>query len=213
MKQGTESLAGFGSQLRIAIVGIDGRVQQWATSRHQPGTSVAKVPHDLFETINGIRDLLCSFEARVHCNLPSVVEGVSRKFFFALKVPVNPAFFQTSGSHEIGKCSAVVSFLIEDWRCLTNDLLPRLLAFAHVPLPVKLIQRPSGRGFRTVPRLDEAERPLDAFRNYRRFYCMKTTLGTVRSHIPQEIFYVMVNVDPIFTPATPWRRVPEALAG
>src|ERR1700675_5174313 len=114
IKQGTESLAGFGSQLGIAIVGIDGRVQQRATSRHQPGAPVAKVPHDLVETINSIRDLLCSFEARVHCNLPSVVEGVSRKFFFALKVPVNPAFFQTSGSHEIRKCSAVVSFSIED---------------------------------------------------------------------------------------------------
>ena len=61
-----------------------------------------------------------------------MVEGLSCELFFALKVPVNPAFFETGGSHEIGKCSAVVSFLIEDWRCLTNDLLPSLLAFAHV---------------------------------------------------------------------------------
>src|ERR1700675_4502120 len=135
IKQGTESLAGFGAQLRIAIVGIDGRVQQRAAARHQPAAPVAKVPHDLFETINGIRDLLCSFEARIHCNFPSVVEGVSRKLFFALKVSVNPTLFQTSGSHEIGKCSAIVSFLIEDWRCLTNDVLPRLLAFAHVATP------------------------------------------------------------------------------
>src|ERR1700692_4873183 len=132
IKQGTESLAGFGSQLGIAIVGIDGRVQQRAASRHQPGAPVAKVPHDLFETINGIRDLLCSFEARIHRNFPSVVEGVSRKLFFALKVPVNPAFFETRSPHEVGKCSAVISFLIEDWRCLTNDVLPCLLAFAHV---------------------------------------------------------------------------------
>jgi hypothetical protein len=35
IKQGTESLAGFGSQPRIAIVGIDGRVQQRAASRNQ----------------------------------------------------------------------------------------------------------------------------------------------------------------------------------
>jgi|SRR5580692_1515913 hypothetical protein len=35
IKQGTESLAGFGSQARIAIVGIDGRVQQRAASRNQ----------------------------------------------------------------------------------------------------------------------------------------------------------------------------------
>jgi hypothetical protein len=88
----------------------------------------------LFETIDGIRDLLCSLEARIHCNFPGVVEGVSRKLFFALKVPVYSAFFETSGSHEIGKCSAGVAFLIEDWRCLTNDLLSRLLAFAHVHL-------------------------------------------------------------------------------
>jgi hypothetical protein len=92
IKQGTEGLAGLGSQLGIAIVGIDGRVQQGATSRHQPCTSVAKVPHDLLETINGIRDLLCSFEARIHCNSPSVVEGVSRKLLFALKVPVDTPF-------------------------------------------------------------------------------------------------------------------------
>src|ERR1700730_2645153 len=110
IKQGTESLAGFGSQLRIAIVGIDGRVQQRAASRHQPGAPVAKVPHDLFETINGIRDPLCSSEARIHCNFPSVVEGVSRKLFFALKVPVNPAFFQVATLREVD--SATVRSLI-----------------------------------------------------------------------------------------------------
>src|SRR5437773_3950699 len=85
----TEGLPGFRSQLRIAIVGIYGGVQQRAASRHQACTSVAKVPHDLFETINGIRDLLCSFEARIQCNFPCVVERVSRKLFFALKVSVN----------------------------------------------------------------------------------------------------------------------------
>jgi hypothetical protein len=37
--------------------------------------AVAKVPHDLFETINGIPDL----EARVHRNFPSVVKSVFRK--------------------------------------------------------------------------------------------------------------------------------------
>src|SRR4029077_7136337 len=134
IKQGTESLTGFGSQLGIAIVGIDGRVQQRAASGHQPCAPVAKVAHDLFETINGIRDLLCSFEARIHCNSPSVVEGVSRKLLFALKVPVDSAFFETSGSLEIGEVGAVISFLIEDRRRLPNDLLPRLVAFAHVLL-------------------------------------------------------------------------------
>src|SRR6266853_956422 len=124
IKVGIESLAGFGSQLKIAIVGIDCRVQQRAASWHQPGAPVAKVPHDLFETINAIRDILCSFEARIHCNFPSVVEGVSRRFFFALKVPVNPAFFETGGSHEVGKCSAAIPFPIEDWGRFANDFLP-----------------------------------------------------------------------------------------
>jgi hypothetical protein len=43
----------------------------------------------------------------------------ARDLFFALKVPVDPAFFETGGSHEIGKRSALVHFLIEDSRCLT----------------------------------------------------------------------------------------------
>src|SRR5260370_8184772 len=82
------------SELRIAIVGIDGRVQQRASSWHQPGAPVPKVPDDLFQAVNGIRDLLRSFEARIHCDFPSMVEGFSRKLFLASKVPVAPAFFQ-----------------------------------------------------------------------------------------------------------------------
>ena len=31
-------------------------------------------------------------------------------YFFTLKVSVNPAFFQTSGSHEIGKCGTAIAF-------------------------------------------------------------------------------------------------------
>src|ERR1700722_14138221 len=164
IKQGTESLAGFGSQLRIAIVGIDGRVQQRTASRHQPGAPVAKVPHDLFEAVNGIRDLLSSFEARIHCNFPSVVEGVSRKLFFALKVPVNAAFFEACSSHEIGKGSALVSFLVKDWRCLTNDLLPRLLAFTHVPLLLSNTKSPIIRSLTALYNpLDETDRSQVVF--------------------------------------------------
>ena len=84
-------MAGFGSQLRIAIVGIDGGVQQRASSRHQPTASVPKVPHDLFQAVNRIRDLLCSFEARLHGDFPSVVEGIAGQLLFALKVTVDPA--------------------------------------------------------------------------------------------------------------------------
>src|SRR5271157_402609 len=93
IKPRTESSPSFRSQLRITIVGVDGRVQQRAPSRHQRRASVAKVPNDLLQTVNSIWDLLCSFEARIHCDFPSVVEGVCRKRLFALKVPVDSAFF------------------------------------------------------------------------------------------------------------------------
>jgi hypothetical protein len=73
IKPRTESLAGFRPQLWIAIVGIDGRIQQRAASRHQPGAPVPKVPHDLFEAINRIRNLLCAFEA----SNPSAVAAIT----------------------------------------------------------------------------------------------------------------------------------------
>src|SRR5580700_8724408 len=93
IKPRAESLASFRSQLWIAVVAIDGRVQQRAASRHQSGAPVPKVPHNLFEAVNGIRNLLYSPKASIHRDLPRVVEGVCGKLFFALKVPVNPAFF------------------------------------------------------------------------------------------------------------------------
>src|SRR5216684_4157325 len=49
----TERPPSLRSQLRIAIVGIDGRVQQRASSRHQPSAADPKVPDDLFQAING----------------------------------------------------------------------------------------------------------------------------------------------------------------
>src|ERR1700692_4653111 len=93
VKPRTESLASFRSQLWIAVVTIDGRVQQRAATWNQPGAPVSKVPHDLFEAVNRIRNLLCAFEARINCDLPSVVEGVSRKLLLAPKMPVDSALF------------------------------------------------------------------------------------------------------------------------
>jgi hypothetical protein len=93
IKPRTEGLPGFRSQQRrIAIVGIYGGVQQRAPSRHQPTASVPKVPHDLFQAVNRVQDLVSSFEARIHGDFPSVVEGIARELLVALKVTVDPAF-------------------------------------------------------------------------------------------------------------------------
>ena len=94
--------------------------------------AVSKVPYDLFQTFDRIRNFLSSFETRIHCDLPSVVEGIPCEFLFALKVTVDPAFLKPRRSHEIGQSSSVVSFLIKDRRRFTNDFLAGLLTLAHV---------------------------------------------------------------------------------
>src|SRR5438046_404379 len=71
----TESPPSFRSQVRIAIVGIDGRVQQGASPWHQPGAPVPKVPDEQLQALNGVRDLLSSLETRIQGDLPGVVEG------------------------------------------------------------------------------------------------------------------------------------------
>src|ERR1700676_1016743 len=141
----TKGLPGFSSQPRIAIVGIDSRVQQRASSRYHTGAPVTKIPDDLLQPIHGIRNLLRPFEARIHCEFPSMVEGFSRKLLLAPKVPVDSAFFQARGLHEVGQGSAVIPFLIEEWSRLTNDFTPGLLAFAHVGTPGEALQQPYGR--------------------------------------------------------------------
>ena len=62
VKPRTESLASFRSQLWIAVVTIDGRVQQREASWNQPGTPVSKVPHDLLEAVNRIS--ICSVPSK-----------------------------------------------------------------------------------------------------------------------------------------------------
>src|SRR5215469_726557 len=131
----TKSLPSLRAQLRIAIVGIYRCVQQWAAARHQPLAPVSKVPHDLLQPVDSVRDLGCSFEARIHCELPSVVEGLGRKSLLAIKVPVDSTFFQACRLHEIGQRGTVISSLIEDCCRLANNFLPGLLAFAHVGTP------------------------------------------------------------------------------
>ena len=93
IKPRTESSPRLRSQLRIAIVGIDGRVHQRTASWQQPSAPVPKVLHVLYQAINRIWDLLSSFEARIHCEIPSVVEGVSRKLLFAFKMSIDAALF------------------------------------------------------------------------------------------------------------------------
>jgi len=40
----------------------------------------------LLQAVDRIRDLLCSFEARLHGDFPSVVEGIAGELLFALKM-------------------------------------------------------------------------------------------------------------------------------
>src|SRR5262249_50207362 len=102
IKPRTEGLPGLRSQLSIAIVVIDGGVQQRAPSRHQPISPVPKVPYDLFQAVNSVRDLVCSLKSRLHSDFPSVVECIARELLFALKVTIDPAFLQPGRTHEIG---------------------------------------------------------------------------------------------------------------
>jgi hypothetical protein len=75
------------------MVGVDRRVQQRTTSWHQPSAPVPKVPPTCIRRSTVFGDLLSSFEAPIHWAFPGVVEGVSRELLFALKVPVDSAFF------------------------------------------------------------------------------------------------------------------------
>src|ERR1700730_14473419 len=97
------------------------------SSGHPPGTSPVrrsrKVPHDLLQAVNRIRDLLCSFDSRIHGDFPTVVESISSKLLLALKVSVDSALFEPCRSHQIGEGGAVTPFLIEDRSRLTNDVL------------------------------------------------------------------------------------------
>src|SRR3989442_12706973 len=64
IKPRTEGLPGFRSQLRIAIVGIYGGVEQRGPSRHQPTAAVPKVSHDFVQTGNRIPEPPRSFRER-----------------------------------------------------------------------------------------------------------------------------------------------------
>src|SRR5260370_5076016 len=124
-----------------------GCVEQREAARHQARAPVSKVPHDLLQPVDSVRDLVCSFEARIHCDLPSVVEGLGSKLLLAIKVPVNSTFLQPCRSHEVREGRAVIPFLIEDGSRLTDDFSPGLFTFPHVGTPIGGIQQPSGRSF------------------------------------------------------------------
>jgi hypothetical protein len=147
IQPGTKGLPSFRSQPRIAIIGIDSRVQQRASSWYHTGAPGTKIPDDLLQPIHGIGNLVRPFEARIHCELPGVLEGFSGKVLLAVKVPVNSTFLQPRRSHEVRQGCAVIPFLIENGSRLANYFLPRLLAFAHVGTPKEAIQRPYGHLF------------------------------------------------------------------
>lgn len=131
IKPRSESLPGLTAQLRIAIVGIDGRVQERAPSRDQPVALLLKIPQELEQTVHRIRDLVCSLETSIHYQFPGVFEGFFGELLFAIKMTVDSTFFEACRLHEIGEGSAVISSLIKERRCLANDFLSCLLAFSH----------------------------------------------------------------------------------
>jgi hypothetical protein len=126
-----EGVAGLVAKLTVAIIGFDRGVQKRASAWNQADPHFPKVPQKLTQTINGIRDIVRSCEARIHDKFPSMIEGFSSQFLLAVEMTINSALFEAGRLHEIGEGGALITLLIEKWRCSTNDFLTRLFAFTH----------------------------------------------------------------------------------
>ena len=107
------------------------RVQERAPSGDQARSPLPKVLQELQQAVRRIRDSVDPFEPGIHCQFPGVFEGFFGEFLFAIKVTVDPTFFEACRLHEGGEGSAVVTPLIKERRCLANDFLPSLCAFPH----------------------------------------------------------------------------------
>jgi hypothetical protein len=67
----------------------------------------------LAQTVNGIWNLLYSFETGVHSKLPSMLKSLSSQLLLAIEVPVDSAFFKPGRLHQIRHSGSLLSLLIE----------------------------------------------------------------------------------------------------
>src|SRR5579863_9278039 len=135
VQHGMKRVSRLAAQKLVSVVRLDSGIHQRTSAGHQPRAPIAEISHDLFEAIHGIRDLLRARQTRAYRQLPRIVEGFRSQLLLALEMPVDAAFLQASGLHQVRHGRALKSLLIEEWGRLANDFLPCLLALAHGGLP------------------------------------------------------------------------------
>ena len=120
----------------IAVVGVDGGVEDGAAAGQAgAGDEVGDV---LFEAVDVVGDGVEVAAAAGAGEVPGIVEGFSGELFLVLKVPVDAAFFEVGGGHDVGEGTALVAALIEERRGLLDDALPGCFAFSHGCRPTGL---------------------------------------------------------------------------
>ena len=138
------SLRGLGPA-RTGAAGIDGRVQQRAPSRHQPGAPVTKVLDQQVQPVNSVRDLLSSFETGIRGD--SRRSRTPRWQVVACSRSAGKCLlFQPRCLHEMERAAPSYPPLVEVWRRSPNDFVPGTLAFAPIRLASPRNLRPTGAG-------------------------------------------------------------------
>jgi len=124
-----ERLAGEGAQSSIAVVRVDGCIQQ-RTATAQRRLAFREIANERFDAQQRIFDLLQSSCAAVRNLRPRKVKRRERELFLASKVPVNTALFYPRCRHDLLQRASFVALLVEQGRGLRNDVLPCLVPFA-----------------------------------------------------------------------------------
>jgi hypothetical protein len=127
-----ERLAGESAQSRIAVVRIDGCIQQ-RTATAQRRLAFREVANERFDAQQRIFDLLQSSCAAVRNLRPGKVKRRQRELFLASKVPVNTTLFYPCCGHDLLQRASFVALLVKQGRGLRNDVLPRLVSFTGRP--------------------------------------------------------------------------------
>lgn len=128
------------AQHRVAIVGVDGGVEQRASAGEAgAGGEVGDV---LPEPVGLVGDGGEAATALFDGCRPGVVEGFGGEFFLALEVPVDAAFFKAGGGHDGLEGATLVTALVEDGRGLGDDALAGQFALRHtcLSLPEKTVR-------------------------------------------------------------------------